>query len=259
MRIHARVTAMILLGLAVGASGTVAAQTSQSLQWIEVSIWPEYDRPAALIIVTAGLSEDSSLPATVSLPMPAGATPHAVAKGTPDGRLLMADYTREERGAWTHVRIATDLSEVRLEYYTDLSVVDSIRELIWVWPGGMDLGKLAYVVMQPSGATNLAIDPPPGAQRIGPDGLTYLSADLGPRSAAERVAIRLTYTKSTAELTVAALQRTQAAAPQTPPVATPAPTSTVPVPPKTSIWPFVLPVLVVGLIVLWTAVRRRRR
>ncbi len=257
MRIHAMVTATILVGLASGATCTVVAQTPASLKRLEVSIWPEYDRPSALIIVNAQLADDAPLPSTVSLPLPSTATPHAVAKGTPEGRLLMADYTREERGGSSYVRIATDLRAVRLEYYTEISVVDAEREFIWIWPGGLDVGNLTYDVMPPPGATNLVIDPPPGARKTDGTGLTHLSADLGPRSASDRLAIRLTYTKSSPELTVAALQREQASPPQTPPPAEPTPTPTSPASPETSIWLFVLPVLAVGLIVAWMAFRRR--
>ena len=58
----------------------VEAQRNQAIEWLEVVLWPEYDRHAILVVYRAKLVEDTILPAQVRLPMPAIAgEPFAVA------------------------------------------------------------------------------------------------------------------------------------------------------------------------------------
>ena len=62
------------------------AQGGANLERLEIAIWPEYDRPSALVIYKARLDTSVDLPAVVRLPIPASVgAPHAVAAWSPDG------------------------------------------------------------------------------------------------------------------------------------------------------------------------------
>ena len=76
------------------------AQAPVTLEHLNVELWPEFDRPSAvLVLLEATLTAGTPLPATVELPMPAAAgIPHAVAKQGTDGQLYVADFTREVKG-----------------------------------------------------------------------------------------------------------------------------------------------------------------
>ncbi|TNF71742.1 MAG: hypothetical protein EP299_11000 [Acidobacteria bacterium] len=215
-----KVTTAVCFLISIGAA---AARAQTDLQRLEVVLWPEYDRPALLVILRGYLPPDATLPTTVVLPIPATSTPHAVAKrDSAAGTLLMASYTVENDGDWSRVRIVTDMHEVRLEYYADLETTDTQRQILLEWPGGIAVRNLIYEIMQPVGASGLVVTPP-GLQRFGEDGITYHVGDLGPIAATDTFSIAVSYTKTTPLLTAEAFKPPTPATPQMsqPPVQTP--------------------------------------
>lgn len=188
-------------------SSAVAAETEPELASLEVSLWPEYDRPAVLVMLRGRLVPTAALPATVHLPMPVIAgKPHAVAKRTADGKLVLASHTVNVTGESAIVNVLTDEREIRLEYYVDLPTTDPRRRYVFTWPGGIDIGQVTYEVLQPIGAEGLSVTPP-GRQGVGSDGLTYYLGDLGPKGPHESFSIGVTYTKTTQTLTAFALSQ----------------------------------------------------
>ncbi len=75
-----------------------AAQSIPAFDSVEISLWPEFDKPAMLVIYRANLPADVQFPVSVSLPIPAGVQPNAVAQGSADGRLVDVEYTLETQG-----------------------------------------------------------------------------------------------------------------------------------------------------------------
>ncbi len=202
-------------------SSAATAQTEPRLARLQVKLWPEYDRPAVLVILHGWLAADAALPATVRLPMPARAgQPHAVAKRATGGTLLLAQHTIDVQGDWATVNLMTDVREVRLEYYVDLATTNPTRRHLFEWPGGLDVGQVSYEVMQPIGTTDFSVKPPPKSQGVGNDGLTYYLGELGPKTPLDAFTIAITYTKTTPTLTVMALRPTTPAVSQTPPAGT---------------------------------------
>ncbi len=198
-------------------SSAATAQTEPRITRLEVGLWPEYDRPAVLVMLHGWLAADAALPATVHLPMPAQAgRPHAVAKRAPGGPLLMAQHTVDVEGNWARVNLVTDVREVRLEYYVVLPISDPNRRYVFEWPGGLDIKQVTYEVMRPTGVKDLSVKPPPTIQSVGNDGLTYYLGDLGPKARNDTFSIGMTYTKTTSTLTAVALRPPAPAVGQTP-------------------------------------------
>ncbi|MFQ5793211.1 MAG: hypothetical protein ACE5JI_22295 [Acidobacteriota bacterium] len=200
-------------------SSAATAQTEPRLARLEVALWPEYDRPAVLVMLQGWLTTDTALPATVRLPMPAQAgRPHAVAKRTPDGMLLLAQHRVDFEGKWARVNLMTDVREVRLEYYVDLASIDPGRRYVFEWPGGLDIEQVTYEVMQPIGAKDFSVEPSPSTQSGGKNGITYHLGDLGPKARKDTFFIEITYTKISPTLTAVALQVPAPPGGPTPPV-----------------------------------------
>jgi len=188
-----------LLTLVATAAG---AQTPTHLARLEIVIWPEYDRPAALVMLRGELSPDVALPATVTLPMPAAAgQPHAVAKQDATGKLLNATYEVQTAGKWSLVHVQTDLPRFRLEYYAPIGRDGERRHLTLEWPGGLELDALAYEIQQPRGAEQMSVTPAGLGARPGPDGLLYHAEELGPRRSDEQLTIEVVYSKADESLT----------------------------------------------------------
>lgn len=178
------------------------ATPAAKLERLEVSLWPEYDRLAMLVLYRATLAPQAKLPATVMLPIPAMAgMPHAVATRAADGRLLNAQFTREVDGEWARIVILTDNPAVQLEYYAELATDGAKRRFAFAWPGGPEIGALTLEVQQPPAATRLTLAPPATSQSVHDDGLTYHRADLGALGAGATAGLEVTYEKPTAALT----------------------------------------------------------
>jgi serine/threonine-protein kinase len=165
------------------------------IESLEVALWPEFDKPAVLVIYQVQLSAGTILPAKVEMPIPARVgEPHAVAMRTRDGVLLVTDYARRVEGDWATITVETDNLEVWLEFYDDLAIVGQNRSHSFVWPGGGDIGEFAVEVQEPIGSSDFQVTPT-GDVSMGEDGLTYHQIMLGPQSRTSTLSINLTYIK----------------------------------------------------------------
>ncbi len=208
-----------LCWLTLWPSQVQAQVAAADLQRLEIALWPEYDRAETLVIYRFQLSADTALPAVVELPIPASVgEPNAVAWQDANQSLFDAAYTLEAAGEWATVRIELEQSRSgQLEYYADLNIVADLRSFRFDWPGGIDIGTLAYEIQQPATAKQLTVSPEPDRQGSGPFGLTYQFAELGPQAAGVNWAIELSYRKPDSILTVEALQPLGEPAPATSP------------------------------------------
>ncbi len=184
---------VLLAGLAII---PVQAQDETALESLEIAIWPEYDRPSALVIYLARLDSSVELPAVVELPIPAGVgEPHAVAAWYPDGSLDdRVTWTRTVTGDIATIRVETETSGVWLEFYTPLEMVAAATNFRFVWLGGLAINSLSYEVKHPLGASQMQISPA-GETLTAEDGYVYTRTELGAQGAADTVAIELSYNR----------------------------------------------------------------
>ena len=159
------------------------------------------DRPAMLVICRASVGASVQLPTVVSLPMPlAVETPHAVARRSSNGTLLVADYVREVQGDTALVRITTDSPDVQLEYYQDLQRQAEGRGFFYVWPGLVDVGDFSFEVQLPAGASDARVSPPPVRQEQGDEGRMLYFGDLGPLAKGRSGTVRVNYARAVGTL-----------------------------------------------------------
>jgi hypothetical protein len=189
-------------------SSVVMAQNPVSLSNLEVDLWPEYDRPSVLVIYRVTLSPDVSLPADLTLRIPAAAgEPNAVAAKQPDGSLVNVDHERVIKGDWAEISFTATLPELQLEYYDPNITRDgTTRRFEYRWPGDYSVQAMQVQVQQPLGASNLRTSPSLGNQVTGADGLEYYKANIGALSAGQEFEISVEYEKATDSLTAAGLQ-----------------------------------------------------
>ena len=198
-----------------------AQPATARIEQLHIAIWPEYDRPGVLVVYRFQLAPDTQLPAMVTVPIPTSVgEPSAVAWQGPDGRLLVARFTHWVEGERALVALEMSGLNGQLEFYDDLTVLERTRSYSFSWPGGVELGLLAFEVQQPLGAGSLELSPPANRRVRGADGMTYAWIDLGPQSAAAMPVVTLKYDKATSSLSVGQLQ---AAAPVDPVPPPPAP------------------------------------
>ncbi len=106
------------------AAGGAYAQENPRLASLGIAVWPEFDRPAALVILRAEMAEDVGLPAAVSLRIPAGSGgPAAVAyAASADGQLLNLVYQRSDAQDFITLTFSTPERFFQVEFYDPMDV-----------------------------------------------------------------------------------------------------------------------------------------
>jgi hypothetical protein len=217
---------MPALGLAQGGG---APRANPRLASLNIEIWPEYDRPAALVILRAVLAEGVKLPATVTLKLPAASGgPSAVAHSTTaDGNLLSLKHEAAKAGDFIVVKFETPSRFFHVEFYEPIPTADAARSFRYVWPGDLAAESFRVIVQEPVSATGFSVEPRLETLSTGQDGLHYRTADLGPREAGKAFPITVRYTKADAR------PSTETLIPKAP--AAPAPAAASPTPPAASL------------------------
>lgn len=182
---------MVLL-VSLGVAMPIAAQSGPAqLNSLAVELWPDYDRPAMLVLLTATLPQDTPLPATLALPIPAGAEIHAVASFNATGALMSdVDYTVENG----QITLTTPANRFRVEYYSPYQVEDGKYSYTFKWVSDLAIEQVTTVVQQPVAAREFRIDPAAtsSAAERG-DGLTYYTLPARSVSAGEPFTVTITY------------------------------------------------------------------
>ena len=253
---HASILSLALM-LSTSAAQAWAADV-QDLDKVSVEMWPEYDRPAAvLVLYEVTLPVTTVLPTVVRLPVPkAVAAPHAVAKHGPDGGLYHTDFTREESGEFAVFAIQTDSLGVRLEYYQAIDTSKDARSFEFKWPGLSKVQTFEYIAQVPKEATDYSVVPASSKQAPGSNGLMHHYGTLGALDAGQAASIVLNYKRSILEPSMgtapppAAAPAAMGQAPLFPPAAPSTPPPASPAPASNSNQPTWFIVIVIGILVL---------
>lgn len=148
-----------------------AQSNATTIERLSVDIWPDYDRPAVLVLLTGTLPEDSQSPATVTIPIPDNATINAVARVGPDGSMFDdIDYDQRTPGQLT---LTTSDNRFRVEYYVPYSADGSERSFTFDWQAQVNVDEVITSIQQPVAAVNVAVNPVAENVTTGQDGLRY--------------------------------------------------------------------------------------
>ena len=198
----------LLIILALLVPFAAQAQATVVLDRLQVSLWPEYDRPGVLVIYRAVLPADQTLPVGLAFRIPAAAgEPSAVAYRQDDLNLISLPYERQVVGDLALVTFTTSVREVQFEYYDPaLLVQDSNHRFVFTWPGDYAVGEFAVEVQQPVQATGIIVNPALGSGTLGSDGMTYFSATLGGLAAGQTQVVEVAYDKTGSGLSFERLQ-----------------------------------------------------
>ncbi len=220
---------MLLLPVLALAQAGGAPKGNPRLASLNIEIWPEYDRPAALVILRGALAEGVKLPAAVTLRLPAASGgPAAVAySATADGNLLNLKHERATAGEFVTVKFETPERFFHVEFYEPIATDVPARTFRYVWPGDSAVERVTVIVQEPASATEISVEPKLDGSSKGQDGLQYRVAELGALEAGKSLPITLRYTKAGTRPTA---ENLKPKASELPAPATAAPSANLPAP-----------------------------
>jgi hypothetical protein len=221
----------LVLGLTLGLTPlSGSAQTQQTeLSSLEISLWPEFDRPDMLVIYRGLFTTDTSLETPVEFRIPASAgQPTAVAYVGEGGQRFNQPYTTRLEGDWLVVSFEPSSIGFQLEYYAPLPLdPDGGREFTFTYTADYATGSLNLDVQAPPGSEGFALEPAADTITQQADGLTYHLVQAGPLSAGESRSWLLTYQRTRSDLTFESLVEAETPAETAPPAAEAADSSNV--------------------------------
>ena len=152
-----------------------AAADEATISTLQIDIWPEYDRPAVLVTYRIRLSDDTILPASLSISIPKEASrPSRLAVQELDGMYYDINFTTEDQENEVIVTFTTPSQDVLLEFYDPrLTFSDTLRNYTLEWKNPYTVNALTVRVQQPVNTTSMTISPKMGSSRTGQDGLDY--------------------------------------------------------------------------------------
>jgi len=195
-----------LLGAGTGiqAQGTEPVRLSK----LEIALWPEFDRPQLLVIFQGRLADDVSLPAVLTLTMPAAAgEPHAVASVDEQGQRLTAAYTVQTTDEETQITYtALEHLGFQFEYYWDvIQVTGNRHEFAFAYALDVPIDDLTLELQQPLDASHLTLTPTASQATPGFGNLTYHLLPLGALPAGQEISWQVSYDKASSRLSVEAV------------------------------------------------------
>lgn len=174
-------TILALLVLLAAAQPAQAQTAPLNAARLSIDLWPEYDRPAMLVIYNVELSPDIQLPAQVSLRIPAAGSPpfrvlYYLQNSERPYSLDVRTYPEEE---WSRVVFTTPAARFRLEFYDGRMDFNSPnRTYVFTWPGDISSDTLTIRVKQPALATEFSLPSRFSEPRLDEDGLYVSSANF---------------------------------------------------------------------------------
>jgi DNA-binding CsgD family transcriptional regulator len=204
---HARrilVTALTAaLALVLLAPQPAHAQADFSLDRLTISIWPEFDRTAALVFYTGMVGPDVPLPAEITLPLPPAASLHAVAYIDGGSLVYAPGYTVEG----SLLTLTSPNGSFHVEFYDPaLAIEGDGREYELGVTFPYAVANLYWEVQQPAETTAIAILPAPTGLTTDSLGLPLHVIDAGGLQAGEEARVQIAYTRPTTALTADLLQ-----------------------------------------------------
>jgi len=187
---------LLLPALALAQAGG-APKGNPPLASLNIEIWPEYDRAAALVILKGALVEGVKLPAaiTLRLPMASGGAAAVAFSATADGSLLNLKHERATAGEFITLKFETPERFFHVEFYEPIATTVPTRSFRYLWPGDLAVEHVTVVVQEPASASDISVEPSLQGASTGQDGLRYRAAELGVLAAGKPLPILVRYTK----------------------------------------------------------------
>lgn len=183
------IAAALLVPAPAGAQSKVGR-----LAGARVDLWPDFDRPAVLVLITAELSAEATLPAAVEfrLPLEAG-EPTAVARINSEEEMLNTPYETRPGDGFTVLTVETTEPVVRVEYYYAYDRDGDEVRFAYSWLGGVAVDELVVLLREPDHATAVTTEAVFEDTGVGSDGRNYYEWQIGPVARDQTVSTQVSY------------------------------------------------------------------
>jgi len=185
---------VLCLASPVGAQGPGLAIDKASLR-----LWPEYDDPGLLVILSGSITGTAKFPQQVAFPVPANARGIQATFIDANGDLLSQQWQLVD-GKLTYSLPSPDF---QIEYYLDRPAGGNQRDISFAFESPYPIRSLEVAAQQPARASAFSMTPQPQRSVQGSDGFTSYLVDRANVGAGEKLPVNIRYTKNDQGLSVA--------------------------------------------------------
>jgi hypothetical protein len=190
---------------------THAQSSVPEIDRLEVELWPDFDRPSVLVLLTGILPEGTNFPARIVIPIPEDATINAIARVDESGSMF-TDLEVDD-SVPGQLTITTMEPNFRVEYYDPYSADGNQRDYTFEWQSNTAVNELAVIVQQPSLASEIDLSPEAIQVNNRQDGLLYHTLPVREVPAGEEYSLELSYNLQRPQLSAELLGGQQPAVP----------------------------------------------
>lgn len=183
-----------------------AAQGALTIPQASLKLWPEYDDPGVLVILSGDFANDATFPQTVAFPIAEGARNIQATVNDPAKGLLSQQWQMQDG----KVSYSLPQPGFHIEYYVDRPVSGDKREITYTFEAPYPIKSLQIEVQQPARSTDFSMTPGPTSTITRTDGLVYHALNLENLAAGEKRDIAISYVKTDSGLTSPQLALTSA-------------------------------------------------
>ena len=205
----AMLVVILVLSLTVAFALPVGAQDSPVIRQAELRLWPEYDDPGLLVIVSGSFESDTSFPLKVAFPIPDGARNVQATYLDASGTLINQPFEMAD-GKLVYELPTADF---HYEFYLDRAPSGDQRTISYVLDAPYAIQTLGVAVQQPARSTDFTLTPAAESSEQKTDGLIYHILNRQDVAAGEELKLVLNYSKPDTGLTAPQLAVTTADAP----------------------------------------------
>ncbi len=170
-----------------------------ALESLAILLWPDYDRPSVLVLLTGTLGTDAPLPAVVTVPLPLDAQLNAVARIDAQNRMIDDIPYSADAGKLT---LTTPEPRFHVEYYLPYRIEAGEHIFRFTWLADLSVERLETTVQRPASAPSLVTEPMAGTIMEGNDGLTYYRLPAKAVPSGQAFSLQVRYPMADARLSV---------------------------------------------------------
>ena len=172
--------------------------TDLDLNLLEVELWPDFDEPSVLVLITGEFPPETQLPITFNWGLPADARVNVAARIDPSDNMIDdIEYIVGSDG----LTITNPEFRFRIEYYVPYESDGVARNFEFTLPTGLSVDRLEVTVQQPASATRMSTMPAHELVQDRGDTLTYLILPTRSISAEQVVSLSVAYEMGSDALT----------------------------------------------------------
>ena len=172
-----------------------------------IEIWPDYDKPSVLVLLTGALPADTRLPASVTIPLPEEARLNAVARIDGKDGNMKDDIFSSIEPPGTLMFTTPDL-RFRVEYYFPYTVNKNQISFDYNWLADLTVNNFQLRIQRPTSAGTLNTKPATASVVRSGDGFDYHSFPVRIVPAGQSFSLQVDYKISAAQLSTENLPAT---------------------------------------------------